>query len=83
MTMLRFEGDILYVHGISFGRIEKGDEIRVIDGTVSINGKTRQPHLAMNKQAAEKDGVDQPAAAPEPKPEGGDKAKPESEGRSR
>jgi len=83
MTMLRFEGDILYLHGISFGRIEKGDEIRVIDGVVSINGKIRQPHLAMNKQAAEKDGVEQPAAAPEPKPEGGDEAKPESEGRPR
>jgi len=67
MTMLRFEGDILYLHGISFGRIEKGDEIRVIDGLVSINGKTRAPHHAINKQPAEHDGGGQPATPPESK----------------
>ncbi len=78
MTMLRFEGDVLYVHGISFGRIEKGDKIRVIYGVVSINGKTRPPHHAINKQPAKKAGAGQPATAPEANSDGSQKPQPES-----
>jgi hypothetical protein len=62
--------------------LAKGDKIRVIHGVVTINGTIRQPHHAMN-QAPAAAGAGQPATAPEPKPEGGDNAQPESKERSR
>lgn len=43
MTVLRFDKGMLHLHGVSYGPVAKGDEIRVVDGTVSINGQLRFP----------------------------------------
>lgn len=43
MTVLRFENEILHLQGIPYGKVSKGDEIRILEGVVFINGVLRAP----------------------------------------
>lgn len=53
MTVLRFDQGVLHVSGVPFGPVAKGDEIRVVDGAVSINGQLRFPTQRKMEQRAE------------------------------
>ena len=58
--------------------VESGQEVKKIEKA----RKTLEENLAEQQKRVEQDGADQPATAPESKPEGKDKPKPESEVRS-
>ena len=62
----------------SYPEGQKSKYAKTIDAIV----KSFRPSFAKGKKSAEQDGAEQPATAPESKPEGDQNLKPESEGRS-
>ena len=54
-----------------------------IQGKKSLGKKTMGMIMVVKKPAQQEGGADQPATAPESKPEGEKKTKPESDGRSK
>ena len=83
-------GDISHLQGsLNFVRFDKSDnpdsKVTFVDGQdpQAVFGYSSEFHAVAKKhKQAEQGGADQPATAPEPKSESGDKPKPESEGRS-
>ncbi len=65
-------------------RVHYDEEGRLVSATVNfqyVQDHHMESYLEKQNKKAEQDGTGQPATAPEPKPENGDKPQPESEGR--
>lgn len=63
MHVLRVEGGVLHVNGISYGDVKLGAEIRIIDDRVFVNGAVCLPQADRDQEVIEQGGA-------EPKSEG-------------
>ena len=61
MTVLRFEHGSMYLHGVPYGMVKDGDDIRVLDGIVYINKQLRPPAQGKTIRISEQAGAGQTA----------------------
>ncbi|MCW1923332.1 hypothetical protein OKA05_12275 [Luteolibacter arcticus] len=69
MTVIRVWNNWFHLHGVNYGRVNPGDEIRVRDGRVSINGKVRHP-ASPQPDASKAAAPVEKSVSPPAKPEG-------------